>query len=102
MENISQGKYIYNENRLDIDVKKIIKEFITNNFQKGGGSKTINDDTSFLEEGVIDSVGVLELVAFLEETFGFRVEDEEIIPENLDSINKLVKYVRSKPTSQNS
>lgn len=79
-----------------MNIKDTIKEFIANQFLKGGEVKTINDDTSFLEEGIIDSVGVLELVAFLEETYGFRVEDEELVPENLDSVNKLVAYLQSK------
>ncbi len=85
-----------------MDIKETIREFIANNFLKGEESKTIDDDDSFLEEGIIDSVGVLELVAFLEEAFSFRVEDEEITPANLDSTSKLVVYVRSKLTSNNS
>ena len=76
--------------------KETIREFIISNFLKGGESTTLVDDDSFLGEGIIDSVGVLELVSFLETTFNFRVEDEEIIPENLDSVNKLVVYVQSK------
>ncbi len=55
--------------------------------------KKFHDGISFIDGGIIDSVGVLELVAFLEETFGFRVEDEELVPENLDSVDKLVTYV---------
>ena len=85
-----------------MNIKEAIREFIANNFLKGDESKTFDDDASFLEEGIIDSVGVLELVAFLEETFSFRVEDEEITPANLDSINKLVVYVRTKLISNNS
>ena len=79
-----------------MDIKATIKEFIKEHFLKEGQEKTINDSNSFIEEGIIDSVGVLELVAFLEETFGFRVEDEEMIPENLDSLDKLVDYVQTK------
>jgi acyl carrier protein len=79
-----------------MDVQKTFKEFILDNFLKGDVTKAISDEDSFLENGIIDSVGVLELVAFIEETYGFRVEDEEIIPENLDSINKLVVYTKSK------
>ncbi len=60
------------------------------------GEISWGDDTSFIEEGLIDSVGVMELVAFLEVTFNFRVEDEEINPDNLDSVIKLVAYVGSK------
>lgn len=54
------------------------------------------DDDSFLENGIIDSTGVLELVLFLEENYGFKVADEEITPENLDSFNNLLKYVNNK------
>lgn len=79
-----------------MNVKEIIKEFITEHFLKEGQQKTISDSGSFLDEGVIDSVGVLELVAFLEEKFGFRVEDEELVPENLDSVDKLVDFVQIK------
>ena len=87
---------------MDIDIKETIREFIANNFLKREESKTFGDDDSFLENAMIDSTGIVELVVFIEETFGFRVEDEEIIPANLDSVNKLVVYVRSKLTSNNS
>jgi acyl carrier protein len=76
--------------------KETIRKFIVNNYLKGSELTNLVDDSSFLEEGIIDSVGVMELVAFLETTFNFRVEDEEIIPENLDSVNKLTVYVQSK------
>jgi acyl carrier protein len=79
-----------------MNIKETIREFVLNNFLKGDRSRKLVDDTSFIEEGIIDSIGVLELVAFLEETFGFRVEDEELIPENLNSIVRLVTYVESK------
>lgn len=79
-----------------MDTKNIFKTFINNHFLKGAKSIALHDDTLFIDAGIIDSVGVLELVAFIEETFGFRVEDEELIPENLDSINRLVTYVKSK------
>ena len=78
-----------------MDAREKIYEFINEQFLKEA-EKTINDDTSFIEEGVIDSVGVVELVAFLEETFGFRIEDEELIPENLDSVQRLVTFVQTK------
>jgi len=79
-----------------MDTKNVIKAFIIKTFLKGDKSIALRDDSLFIEEGVIDSVGVLELVSFIEETFGFRVEDEELVPENLDSINRLVEYVESK------
>ena len=78
------------------DIKEKIKVFIRNNFLLGDANKIINDEDSFLEKGIIDSTGVLELVGFIEETFSFRVEDEELIPDNLDSVNKLIVYIQSK------
>lgn len=79
-----------------IDIKEKIKAFVVNNFLLGVGSNTLNDNDSFLEKGIIDSTGVLELVSFIEETFNFRVEDEELIPDNLDSLDKLTSYIRRK------
>ena len=78
-----------------MDTKATIVDFISRNFPKAREWKNF-DDASLLEEGIIDSVGVLELILFLEQTFAFSVEDEEIIPDNLDSVNKLVIYVQSK------
>ncbi len=79
-----------------MDTRSLIKTFVINNFLKGDKSNSLRDDSLFIEEEIIDSVGVLELVAFIEETFDFRVEDEELVPENLDSIDRLVTYVESK------
>ena len=72
-----------------MDTKEQIKEFFEDNFMVDF-EEDFNDEDSFLESGIIDSTGVLELVLFLEENFGFKVDDEEIIPENLDSFKKLV------------
>jgi acyl carrier protein len=79
-----------------MDIKKTVREFILNHFLKGDTSRKLSDSASFIEEGIIDSIGVLELVAFLEEKFGFKVEDEEIVPENFESIEKLDNFVQSK------
>ena len=76
-------------------IKEKIREFILSNFVKDSGL-TLEDDTSFLENGIIDSTGVMELVAFIEATFGIRVEDEEIIPDNFESVNTLTRYIKSK------
>ena len=75
--------------------KQAIREFIVENFLFGEGNG-LPDDTSFLDEGIIDSTGILELVAFLEEVFGIEVEDEELISENLDSIANIVQYLTTK------
>ena len=79
-----------------VDIKAKIKEFIVNNFLLGDSKTTLNEDDSFLEKGIIDSTGVLELVSFIEEAFDIRVENEELIPDNLDSVNKLIVYINIK------
>ena len=73
-----------------------IRQFIIDNFLMGQDSDSLKDDSSFLEEGVIDSTGVLELVGFLEENYEIKVEDEELIPENLDSIKNICAYLELK------
>ena len=77
------------------EVKEKIREFIVENFLFGKDDG-LNDDTSFLDESIIDSTGILELVSFLEEEFSISVEDEELIPENLDSIMNVVAYLGKK------
>ena len=80
----------------DADIKNKLKIFIRDKFLLGDGSKVPNDDDSFLEKGIIDSTGVLELVDFIEETFNIKIEDEELIPDNLDSLDKLTSYIKKK------
>lgn len=77
------------------DRKRKIREFIVENFLFGN-DEGLTDNVSFLEEGIIDSTGVLELVSFLEEDFDISVEDDELIPENLDSINNLDAFLGKK------
>jgi len=73
-----------------------IRRFILENYLFSDDESELADDASLLEEGLIDSTGVLELVDFLEQRFGISVRDEEMMPENLDSVNALVHYVESK------
>ncbi|MDY7031609.1 MAG: acyl carrier protein [Thermodesulfobacteriota bacterium] len=75
-----------------------IRDFVVENFLFGE-SNGLKDETSFLDEGIIDSTGILELVNFCEEEFSISVEDEELVPENLDSINNVVAYLENKITS---
>jgi acyl carrier protein len=79
-----------------IDIKSRVRAFIADNFILGEGSKDLGDSDSFMQRHVIDSTGFLELVTFLEETYGFSVADEEMIPDNLDSLDNLDAYVRRK------
>ena len=78
-------------------MKDKIRLFIVENFLFGK-DEDLTDDSSFLEEGIIDSTGILELVSFLEEEFSISVDDEELIPENLDSIKNVVGYLEKKVT----
>lgn len=72
-----------------------IRAFIIENFLFGN-DEGLKDDSSFLDEGIIDSTGILELVSFMEEEFSVTVDDEELIPENLDSIDNVVSYLGRK------
>jgi acyl carrier protein len=72
-----------------------IRQFIVTNFYVAEADK-LADDTSFLDKGIIDSTGVLEVVSFLEQEFGITIEDGEMVPENLDSIGGLVAMVDRK------
>ena len=74
---------------------KEIRDYVVTNFLFGEAG-TLTDDTSFLDTGIIDSTGMLELIMFLDNQFGVRVEPEEMVPENLDSINRLVAYLSKK------
>ena len=77
------------------DTRDTVRAFIQENFLFGNDD-ALKDDTSFLNEGIVDSTGILELVSFLEEEFSITVEDEDLLPENLDSINNVVAYLERK------
>jgi acyl carrier protein len=78
------------------DIKARLRTYIADNFLMGGNAATFTDGDSFMAKHVIDSTGFLELVTYLEETWKFAVEDEEMVPENLDSLNAIDAYVRRK------
>ena len=77
-------------------VKKLVRQYIADNFLFSDDGYQLSDDASFLEEGIVDSTGVLELVMFVEETFNITVGDEEIVPDNFDSVSSLAAYIRRK------
>ena len=77
-----------------MSIETLIRGYILENFLFTDDNGRLLDNTPFLEEGIVDSTGVLELVMFVEETFSITVEDEEIVPENFDSIERLARYVR--------
>ena len=77
------------------EIREEIRAFIVENFLFGD-DEGFSDDDSFLEEGIIDSTGVLELVTFIEQTYSIAVDDEELVPENLDSLACVEKYIKMK------
>ena len=79
-----------------MDARVQLREFVVENFMMGQDASELSDSGSLLELGIIDSTGVLELVGFLEEKFAITVDDDDLIPDNLDSIDNLVNYVQKK------
>ena len=77
---------------------EVIRRYIVENFLFGDDSG-LEDDTSFLDEGILDSTAALELVGFIEKEFSISVDDEEVIPENLDSILNIVNFLKEKINS---
>ena len=75
-----------------MDHKTRIRQFVLSNFYVADAS-TLGDDLSLLDRGIIDSTGVLEVIGFLETEFAIQVLDEEMLPENLDSISRIADYV---------
>jgi len=81
-------------------LKQAVREFVETSFLFREGRDGLGDDESLLGAGLIDSTGILELVSFLESEFGIVVNDEEIVPENLDSIGQITAYVARKHVAQ--
>lgn len=77
------------------ETREKIRNYIVNNFLFGDDAG-LDDSISFLDSGMIDSTGILELIGFLEENFPIKVADEELVPENLDSISNLVRFLGTK------
>ena len=73
-----------------------MRTYLLDNFLMGGAAEDIQDDTSFIDSQILDSTGFLELISFLEETYGFQVEDAEMVPENLDSLRRVEAFVQGK------
>jgi Acyl carrier protein len=79
-----------------MELKEQIRGFIVENFLFGDAAPLQDDAMSLLDNGIMDSVGVMELVAFLEGELGVEVADDELVPENLDSVDNLVAFVTRK------
>ena len=81
---------------MTMQLKDDIRGFVIENFLFGEGSEKLSDADSLVEAGLIDSMGVAELVAFIETQYGITVGDEELVPDNLDSIDRVVAFVARK------
>ncbi|HKI58696.1 MAG TPA: acyl carrier protein [Trueperaceae bacterium] len=83
-------------------VEREVRSFLTDNFildEDASDASALPGDASLTERGVLDSMGVLELIMFIEERYGFKVPDEDTVPENLDSVDRIVGYVRAHASS---
>lgn len=76
------------------DVESRILSFVTTSFARGGAA--IDGNTSLLDSGLIDSTGIFELVSFLESDFGIQVADEDIVPENFETVRRIATFVDGK------
>ncbi len=77
------------------NVKSAVRTFLLDNFAMGG-DVSIGDDTSFTEEHILDSTGFIELITFIEENFDVKVSDEEMLPQNFDTLNNIESYLAHK------
>ncbi len=78
------------------DVKATVRAYVLDNFLMGDSGAKLADEQSFLDHHIIDSTGFIELVTFLEATYGIQIQDEEMIPENLDSLQAIAGFVGRK------
>lgn len=84
-----------NERVIKMNTKEQIRNFVSSNFYVPDLAG-LEDNASLLDRGIIDSTGVLEVILFLEETFGIKVEDSEMLPDNLDSIELITNFIARK------
>ncbi len=82
------------------DAKPLVRAFILDNFLMGGDREGLSDHDSLLGRRVLDSTGFIELVTYLERTFGVRIEDHEMVPENLDSLDNIEAFLARKRVSR--
>jgi len=80
-----------------MDVRNTVRDFVIENFYIADPC-ALSDERSLLDEGIVDSTGILEVIFFLEDRFQITIEDEEMVPENLDSITAIVDFVTRKAT----
>ena len=77
-------------------IERELRQFVVDNFLYGEGEEQLSNDDSFLEKGLVDSMGILTLVSHVQEKYGINVADEELVPENWDSVSRMAGFVQSK------
>jgi acyl carrier protein len=82
-----------------MEIESKIRSYVAENLLFSDNGFPYDNDASFLQEGIVDSIGIMELVNYVESTFGITVEDHELTPDNLDSVERLANFVRSKSGS---
>ena len=80
-------------------IEQKLRGYILENFLFTNDQSALNNEDSFLEKGIIDSTGILEVIYFLEDEFSIKINDEEMLPENLDSVNNIVNFVTQKQST---
>lgn len=91
------------ESKKDLStIKSSLRTYITDSLLPASGIESFEDGDSFLGKGIIDSTGILELLEFIEGKFQIHVEDEEVVPDNLDSLDKLSSFIHRKTGDEHS
>jgi acyl carrier protein len=83
-----------------VSVEAKVRKYIADNFLFSSDTTELRNDASLLDMGLIDSTGILEIILFLEEQFGVKVDNSEMVPENLDSVNNIVRFVETRLAKQ--
>jgi len=79
--------------KTEMEIRATIRQFVIDNFLMGDTLSMLTDGESFVATGTVDSIGILEVTDFLETIFALQVDDRDLVPENLDSVNNLTQYV---------
>ena len=76
-----------------MEIEAQVRKYILENFMYSDDQSRLTSELSLIDNGIVDSTGVLELVGFIEETFGFKVDDADLVPDNFDSLAKMTAYI---------
>jgi len=79
-----------------MSVEQKVREYILDNYLFTDDQSALANEDSFLNKGIIDSTGIMEVIFFIEQEFGIQVDDEEMVPENLDSVKNIVSFIERK------